>query len=235
MRVCAQQNLYFVLDECFCPKRKNAFIIDFKDANPRKIPHLDTRGNCMWGEGCRGSSYLYYWLPFCFNEQFLHDLWENATGLIPRAPLQPFIHLCMNSHYPYFLKMHHEWNKQLARPHPAQWRIAVSGQGRLCGSAPAPSELSSGWDAVWAVGNLQFAGGIVMVLCLRAGLRPGREQLPPGRWDPHTLGCCPSLPDMHQLLGQMSYIKWQVINSRWQFKTAVFLLVINSSGAWGSA
>lgn len=51
MRVCAQQNLYFVLDKCFCLKQKNAFIMDFKDANPRKILHLDTHVNCMWGEG----------------------------------------------------------------------------------------------------------------------------------------------------------------------------------------
>lgn len=53
-----QQNWYFVLDECFYLKQKIAFIVDFKDANPRKILHLDTHGNCMWEEGYRGSSYL---------------------------------------------------------------------------------------------------------------------------------------------------------------------------------
>lgn len=107
------------------------------------------------------------------------------------------------------------------------------------------SASSSGSDAAWRMGNLQFAGGIVSSLCLRGriGARPGAaaHRAAPARGDrqrpchhpPRAGAEAPG--DTEEVLGQMSYIKWQVINSRWQLKTAVFLLVINSSGAWGSA
>lgn len=103
----------------------------------------------------------------------------------------------------------------------------------------------SGSDVAWCMGNLQFAGGIV------SSLPAGQDWSQPG--SSCLLGCpgmcgdlqgpCHHPPwagaevpgDMEEVLGQINYIKWQVINSRWQFKTAVFLLVINSSGAWGSA
>lgn len=86
------------------------------------------------------------------------------------------------------------------------------------------SESSSGSDVALRMGNLQFAGGIVSSLCLWPGLEPGREQLPAGL--PQACGDlerpCHHPPragakapgDTERVLGQMSYIKWQVINSR---------------------
>lgn len=117
----------------------------------------------------------------------------------------------------------------------------------------APSQRFSGSAAAGAAGNLPFAGSNSQSCACgaglwQAGMAPGRvwEQLPsgtaagqvrrPGSGAAIPLSCPgPTSGDMKELLGQMSYIKWQVINSRWQFQTAVFLLVINSSGAWGGA
>lgn len=41
-------------------KQKRTSIMDFKDTNPGKILHLKTSGRYMWGQRCRGSSYLCY-------------------------------------------------------------------------------------------------------------------------------------------------------------------------------
>ena len=74
------------------------------------------------------------------------------------------------------------------------------------------------------MGNLQFAGGIVSSLCLRGriGARPGAAacRAARARGDPrcpchHPPRAGAEAPgDMEEVLGQMSYIKWQVINSR---------------------
>lgn len=138
----------------------------------------------MAREGCRGSSYLHYWPPFCFQEQFLHDLGENATGLVLWAPLQPFFHLCMNSHhFHYILEMYREWEKRLACPHAAGWRSLSPSRDGCVDERPA-SPLGLGTER--AVGNLQFAGGIVTVLCLRGRIAGGpgaAARRAPRRWE----------------------------------------------------
>lgn len=72
---------------------------------------------------------------------------------------------------------------------------------------------------VWVICNL-LGASLARSAC-EAGLEPGREQLPAlARGDPqrpcrHPPWAGAKAPgDTEEVLGQMSYIKWQVINSR---------------------
>lgn len=137
------------------------------------------------------------------------------------------------------------WKKQMVRAVPSKEMkdYLLQAAEIRCMGPTFESLLAS--DRTWRMGNLQFARGIVSMLCLQGRIltRPPAAvfgvsatlgiQNPPCYYPGETRAKAPG--DTMEVLGQMSYIKWQVINSRWQFKTAVFLLVINSSGAWGGA
>jgi len=66
------------------------------------------------------------------------------------------------------------------------------------------------------MGNLQFAGGIVSLLCPQGRIGvgcPGMGGIRGPCHHPTQAGAQVSC-DTEEVFGQMSYIKWQVINSR---------------------